>query len=195
MLAAVLSITNDGIDKTRMCFDKLQAQTGVEYHHYVLDMDSRDGTDTYLLHENEEGRIKFVHFAGMKVSWNNAINFLVEKAMRHGSYSSIVIMEPNCLMAGLTDLSDLANVAFDEFSIVSPIVGGEPLQVGPSAPVGRGKRVRLTGKVPSAMFATPETLWRSFRVPDDEGPGSIASYADLLRMMVGQVEGVRAELI
>jgi GT2 family glycosyltransferase len=196
MIVAVLTLTRDRLPYTQHCFERLRLLAGCEFHHYVFDQDSKDGSDTWLHHECEEGRIKYLHFAGQNVGIARGMNHLVEKALRHGDYDVIVKFDNDCEVVTPNTLARTADVARENF-VASPIVDGlrhPPLQTGQTHIVGaeRLKESRVGG----IFMATPVDFWERFRYPEDlphwGGDDTfLCQYAVNEDIPVGYVQGLR----
>lgn len=198
MFAAVLTLTRDRLSYTQHCFQTLRELAGCDFHHYVLDQDSKDGTNTWLERQLNDSKLFYVHHAGFNMGIAQGMNHLVEKAMRHGGYDAIVKFDNDCELVQNFTLSRACTAATDLKGIVSPIVDGlndPPRQIGRKLDTSVGP-VKMMETVGGVFMATTPDLWVHFRYPEDlqlwGGDDTfLCQYARNNGMPVGYLEGCR----
>lgn len=197
MFVAVLTLTLDRLIYTQRCFETLLEFAGCDFHHYVLDQDSKDGTNTWLTRRENDGQLYYVHHAGQNLGVARGMNWLLEKASRHGGYDAIVKLDNDCELTEPYTLSRACTAAVELKGVVSPIVDGlnsTPLQIGQKLHTSVGS-VKLMEKVGGIFMATSPDLWAHLRYPEDLGRGEddtfICQYARNNDMPVGYLEGCR----
>lgn len=119
MKIAVLTLCRDRVEYTRMCFDSLRANAGVDYDHYVLDQASQDETWEYLSSIPVKKRVRLEENVGLCPG----LNILLDAGAAKG-YDVVVRYDNDCEVPQPDTLRTIAELALAHDLILAPRVLG-----------------------------------------------------------------------
>jgi len=133
---AVITMTRDRLDYTKVCLNSLWKLAGCEFDHYVLDNGSEDGTTFWLVKE-------FRHFKRILLSKENlglAGGFNILLSILDGKYDVVIKYDNDCLILKQDTLKNIVNLMESQnWKItVSPRVSGlnKPPKTEPQIKIG-----------------------------------------------------------
>lgn len=122
MRVAVLSLTRDRLDYTKHCFASLRKFAGCEYDHYVLDNASTDGTQEWLLSQNDLYGIH-VGFDSENIGIGGGLNHLLDLCGPE-NFDAIVHFDNDCELTQPNTIRDLCQFVVEGNCILSPRILG-----------------------------------------------------------------------
>lgn len=154
---AVLTLTRDRLDYTRHCFQTLRDNAGCDFHHYVLDQGSTDGTADWLEEQDCE-TLWLTENIGISLGHNLLLDHIGP------SYDVYVTFDNDCEVTMLGTLAAAARVAADGGWIVSPQVRGLINTPTPGEPVYvAGEPVGPFPAIGGIFRAMPAAFANTFR--------------------------------
>jgi glycosyltransferase involved in cell wall biosynthesis len=159
---AVLSLTRDRLAYTKHCFQTLADNAGCDYQHYVVDQGSTDGTEDWLLAQDELD----VTVLGMNVGICPALNYLLE-AIQDDEYDVVVKFDNDCELLTPNTLRDVCEATLKLDAILSPHIHG--LRNTPPTLARLGK-VSATHGIGGIFMAVPATVFTSGYRHDERNP-------------------------
>lgn len=165
MRVAVLSLTRDRLDYSRHCFATLHKHAGIDFHHYVLDQGSTDGTKEWLQDEICEANIHHATWFNENVGVSRGVNELLDWAI--GKYDWYVKYDNDL---DLTTPNTLRDSLQDSNWILSPHIQGldSPPAIEREVDVN-GIRVGETTILGGIFMAVPAWVFDEYR-HDESNP-------------------------
>lgn len=120
MKVAVLTLTRDRLEYTQHCFARLRELAGCDYDHYVLDQGSDDGTQDWLLDQDDIDATLLNENIGCCPGWN----LLLGEACNPADYDAVVCFDNDCELIQPGTLATVARLAVEHRVILSPRVLG-----------------------------------------------------------------------
>lgn len=120
MKIAVLTLTRDRLDYTKHCFQTLRDNSGCDFDHYILDQNSQDGTQEWLLADETLNLLLLDANVGICVGLNLMLDEMVEAA----DYDVIVRFDNDCEVVQPDTLKTVAELAYEHQAILAPKVLG-----------------------------------------------------------------------
>jgi hypothetical protein len=120
MKVAVLTLTRDRLAYTKHCFQTLRENAGCDFDWYVLDQASEDGTEDWLLNQDDIESIVLHRNIGICPG----LNLLLEEACNPSDYDVIVRFDNDCEVLQPYTLATVAGVAWEHSAILAPKVQG-----------------------------------------------------------------------
>lgn len=103
---AVITMTRDRLDYTKVCLGSLWKLAGCEFDHYVLDNGSQDGTTFWLVKEFKN--IKRILLSRENLGLAGGFNMLL--SILDGKYDVIVKYDNDCLMLKQDTLKNIVKL-------------------------------------------------------------------------------------
>lgn len=120
MKVAVLTLTRDRLAYTQHCFTRLRELAGCDFHHYVLDQGSEDGTLDWLDANTDAAVLALAKNIGCCAGWNRLLDRLCDPA----DYDAIVCFDNDCELLQPDTLATVTALAVEHRVILSPRVLG-----------------------------------------------------------------------
>jgi hypothetical protein len=120
MKIAVMSLTRDRLAYTQHCFGKLRELAGCDFHHYVLDQGSTDGTVEWLDGYTLATSVCLPENIGCCAGWN----YLLDQVFDPADYDVVVCFDNDCELMQPDTLRVVASLAAEHDAILSPRVLG-----------------------------------------------------------------------
>lgn len=120
MNIAVLTLTRDRLSYTQRCFQTLRDNAGCEFDWYVLDQGSGDGTQQWLLEQDDLN----VTSLGRNIGICRGLNLLLAEAVNPADYDVIVRYDNDCEVTQPGTLATVCEAALSNDMILAPRVLG-----------------------------------------------------------------------
>lgn len=179
---ALISLTRDRLDFTKLCFERLQEMAGYPFDHYVVDNGSEDGTQDWLRDYADRytsNRDSFVDLTllpenrGISIGSNIALEKILGPERDFEDYEFVGGMDNDCYIVTSKILEHLVacvkdKKAFGPEIFISPRVSGIVNQPTRVREHGRGGlRLGETGIVGGLFHLTSARVMRGWKYPED----------------------------
>jgi hypothetical protein len=159
---AVLTLTRDRLPYTQHCFATLREMAGCDYHHYVLDQGSTDGTPRWL----DDQDLAFVVPQPENIGINRGLNLLLD-LIGLDDYDVVVKFDNDCELLTPNTLATVCGIALERDIVLSPRIHGLR---NPVWSFGEWHGIELTPIVGGIFMATPASVYQEgFRYREDVG--------------------------
>lgn len=120
MRVAVLTLTRERLEYTKHCFARLRELAGCEFHHYVLDQGSMDGTGEWLVRNKRP--LDMLGIEDENIGISRGLNVLLDEAA--DDYDVIVKVDNDCELTTPNTLRDIARLTLESGWILGPVMHG-----------------------------------------------------------------------
>lgn len=166
MRVAVLTLCRDRLLYTRHCF-RLLGKQNVEFHHYVMDQGSTDGTADWL----RSYRPHFVSFQPNNIGISRGLNHLLDSLDE--DYDVIVKIDNDAELPRVDTLREVCEAVLEHHGwLLSPRIEGlrSPPTVTREYLFPNGRRIGQTDMIGGIFLAAPGYVYKHFRYDEDNPP-------------------------
>jgi len=178
---ALISMTRDRLDFTKLCFERLQKMAGYPFDHYVIDNGSVDGTQDWLQEYKDryyagDGFVDLTYLPenrGISIASNIALDKILGPENDYNDYTFIGGMDNDCYIVTDNILKHLV-ACIDDKRAFGPEIAISPRVSGI---VNQPKRIREhgraclhlgeTGQIGGLFHLTSARVMRGWRYPVD----------------------------